>query len=117
MSAHPTPQSGWHDVSGPVTISTPERTLDLLADRIAERVTGAGASSPWLTTRQAAERLRLSVDAVHRLTGADAIPHRKQGGRCLFHRAELDEWLDGHCSGPVAAGRVSKPFHGRQNAA
>jgi hypothetical protein len=44
------------------------------------------------------------VDALHwpaqvvegYLVDYDVVPHRKHEGRVLFHRGELDAWLDGY---------------------
>ena len=37
---------------------------------------------------------------VYNLVASNEIPHRKQGGRLLFHRGELDEWLNSFYQGP-----------------
>jgi excisionase family DNA binding protein len=49
---------------------------------------------PWLTTREAAAHLGLSVPAVHRLLARNAIPFSQAapGARCWFRRSELDAW-------------------------
>ena len=46
----------------------------------------------WLTTRQAAEHLGITVNALHKLTSAKAIVFEQDvpGGRCWFRRADLD---------------------------
>jgi excisionase family DNA binding protein len=48
----------------------------------------------WMTTQEAAEYLRLSVHAMHRLTSARQIPFHQDGPgcRCWFRRSELDAW-------------------------
>jgi hypothetical protein len=43
--------------------------------------------------------LRWSVKRIRNLTAAAAIPHRKHEGRVLFHRDELDAWLDRYRDG------------------
>jgi excisionase family DNA binding protein len=100
----------WRNAGGLIAVSLPlatvaldEATLHRVADLIAERLMlspANGASSPWMPTPLAAEYLSLSVDALHRLSAASAIPHRKQGGRLLFNRVELDAWLDSYYHGP-----------------
>ena len=50
---------------------------------------------------EAAEYLRSTTDALYKRTAAAAVPHRKEGGRILFHRAELDEWLNDFREGPT----------------
>src|SRR3954447_23897557 len=91
-----------------------QRIALAVADLVVARLP-ASESSPWMTSGEAAEYLRVSLDALHRLTGAGAIPHVKQGGRCLFNRAELNEWLADHYAGPARP--VSTPFPGRRKAA
>lgn len=93
------------------------RFAGLVADALAERVPSSSSSSsgPWLTSAEAAERLRLSTDGLHRLTASGAVPHYKQGGRNLFHADELDEWIRDHYSGPTRA--VSTPFPASRKAA
>jgi excisionase family DNA binding protein len=48
----------------------------------------------WLTTKQAAEHLGMSVGALHRLTAERAIPFEQSGpgAKCYFKRSDLDEW-------------------------
>ena len=51
----------------------------------------------WLNTRQAAEYLGISLNALHRLTAARAIPFEQDrpGAKCWFRRSELDAWRRG----------------------
>lgn len=67
------------------------RAAEVTCDRLAER-----EPSPWLDTAQAAAYLRVSRDSLYKLTAARALPVRKRPGgqRLLFHRAELDQWLE-----------------------
>ncbi len=88
-----------------IPVVSPE-LLDALADqivaRLVERLPGlaelseqAGAASDrWLTTREAAEYLGLSVAAVHKLTAARQIPFEQDGPgcKCWFRRDLLDRW-------------------------
>ena len=48
----------------------------------------------WLTTREAAEYIAKSVDALHKLTAARAIPFEQDGpgARRYFKRSDLDAW-------------------------
>ena len=48
----------------------------------------------WLNTRQAAEYLGISPNALHKLTAARAIPFEQERPRakCWFRRSELDAW-------------------------
>lgn len=61
-----------------------ERVADLLADRQA-------GPSPWMTRGQAASYLGVPVS---RLEKDRTVPSRKWDGRRLYHRVELDGWLE-----------------------
>jgi excisionase family DNA binding protein len=84
------------------------QALEALADEIAEqaaakvieRLPGSSPISPWLTASEAAEYLRFGLDRLYKLTSGGVIPHRKQEGRLLFYRQELDTWLNKHYEGP-----------------
>ena len=78
--------------------------LDDLAERLARRLFSperpdasdddpGGRSSPWMAIERAADYLDLPKQRLYRLTASGEIPHYKQEGRLLFHRAELDAWL------------------------
>ncbi len=87
-----------------------------VAALIVERLPAPAASHRWLTSREAADYVRISLDGLHRLSGSGAIPHAKQGGRLLFDRIELDEWVRGYSvtgygiSAVSGASAVSTPF-------
>ena len=53
-------------------------------------------ASPWLDVEAALEYLPFSRDQLYKLTAAKAIPFRKKrdGQGLLFHRGELDRWLE-----------------------
>jgi excisionase family DNA binding protein len=76
--------------------------LDELANLVAARLVShlggisTSADAPrWLTTREAAEHLRMNRSEVHRAAAAGAIPHEQDGPGCAlrFRVAELDEWI------------------------
>jgi excisionase family DNA binding protein len=48
----------------------------------------------WMTTREAAEYLGITRNALHKLTAARAIPFSQDvaGGKCWFLKSELDDW-------------------------
>jgi excisionase family DNA binding protein len=75
--------------------------LNELARRVAALLDGRRDASPWMSAPEAAEYLRYPLKRVYNLTAANAIPHHRQGGRLVFHRDELDNWLEGFYSGPV----------------
>jgi len=85
---------------GKVTLTVPEELLNALAERVARQVTRRletpAAGSPWLDVEAALEYLPFSRDQLYKLTAAKAIPFRKKrdGQGLLFHRGELDRWLE-----------------------
>jgi excisionase family DNA binding protein len=70
-----------------------ERTAALLAERLEAT---PPAKSPWLDFEGAAAYLGFSRDRLYKLTAARAIPFRKKrdGQGLLFHREELDRWVE-----------------------
>jgi flavin-dependent dehydrogenase len=83
-----------------LTLAVPEDLLEALADRIAQRVASRleppHSASPWLDVEAALQYLPFSRDQLYKLTSAKAIPVRKKrdGQGLLFHRGELDRWLE-----------------------
>jgi excisionase family DNA binding protein len=55
---------------------------------------GPAEADRWMTTREAAEYLGMSVNALHKLTAARKIPFEQDtpGGKCWFLKSELDRW-------------------------
>ena len=93
MSAN---HDGWQ-----LTVTLPEQLLEAAADAIAGRLLERladlpAAESPWLDFDAALEYLCFSRDRLYKLTAARAIPFRKKrdGQGLLFHRGELDRWLE-----------------------
>lgn len=80
--------------------SIPPHLIEALAHRVAEIGTTTSAS-PYMTADEAAEYLRWPKERIYKLTAARTIPHRKHDGRLLFHRDELDTWLNEHREGPL----------------
>jgi excisionase family DNA binding protein len=72
-----------------VEVDLPPELLEAIASRAAEVALQRldDPRSPWLTRRQAAAYLRLPLS---RLEKDRRIPSHKDGGRVLYHRAELD---------------------------
>jgi excisionase family DNA binding protein len=83
-----------------LTLHLPDELLEALAERVAallgEREAAAPLESPWLDFEAARAYLRFSRDQLYKLTAARAIPFRKKrdGHGLLFHRDELDQWLE-----------------------
>lgn len=50
-------------------------------------------SPTWITSKQLAQHLGLSVAAITHLRGSK-IPYYKIGGRILFKRQEIDEYIE-----------------------
>lgn len=83
-----------------LTLELPEELLEAAAERIAEclreRMPASPAESPWLDFEGAIAYLGFTRDRLYKLTAARAIPFRKkrEGQGLLFHRGELDRWLE-----------------------
>jgi excisionase family DNA binding protein len=78
------------------TIS-PDEVVEAIAVRVAELVGEPRVdASPWLTIDEAAEYLRLPKQSLYKRRD---LPRRMVGSRILFHRGELDAWLDDHAEG------------------
>jgi excisionase family DNA binding protein len=88
-------------MSEPLPLLVPGELIEAIAQRVAELLrdqTGPPVeiASPWLDVEAACAYLGFSRDRLYKLTAAGAIPCRKKrGGQgLLFHRAELDAWVE-----------------------
>ncbi len=83
-----------------LTLTVPDELIDVLARRVArlvgDKLETQASVSPWLDVEAALEYLPFSRDQLYKLTSARAIPFRKKrdGQGLLFHRGELDRWLE-----------------------
>lgn len=68
---------------------TPDE-IAVLADALSVRLQ---RPSPWMDTRGVAAYLQCGVKRIHALTASRGIPFHREGGRLLFHRDEIDEWI------------------------
>lgn len=75
-------------------------TVGALADALHERMSRspitydtAAMSSPWLTAQEAADHLRCPLSRVRKLSMTGTIPMHRDGGRFLFRRDEIDQWV------------------------
>lgn len=68
--------------------------LDLIADRVAERLQPS-TPSPWLDTRGAAAHLACKPARIHDLVQLGGLHPRRDGRRLLFRRDDLDAYLGG----------------------
>lgn len=96
-----------------LNLHVPEELLDALAELVAARVgeqLATRVESLWLDFEGAREYLRFSQDQLYKLTAARAIPFRKRrGGQgLLFHRDELDRWLQAAYEPTGCAGEVER---------
>jgi len=59
-----------------------------------QRIDNPSVSSPtWITSKQLALHLGISVGAVTSLR-SNKIPYYKLGGRVYFKKQEIDEWIE-----------------------
>lgn len=76
----------------PLTLALPPEALEAIAQRAAELVADRQSDgSPWLTRKEAAAHLRVPLS---RLEKDRTVPCRRWEGRILYHRVELDAWLE-----------------------
>lgn len=76
-----------------------EAIIEQVTERVTERVAEANDRSPWLTAAEAADYLHVPIKTIYNWTSAGCIPHRKIGGRLLFHVGELDAFADRYREG------------------
>jgi excisionase family DNA binding protein len=72
-----------------------EQFIEVLADRVAERLQGpAVVDDDWLDTRAAAAHLGVHRDTIRRLAAERAIASEQDGPGCklFFRRSDLDAW-------------------------
>jgi excisionase family DNA binding protein len=72
---------------------------DQLADALAARLRGAGATAPadeWLDVDAAAAHLRCPTSRIYDLKAAGRLRFAKDGTRLLFRRGWLDDALTTH---------------------
>jgi excisionase family DNA binding protein len=88
-------------MSDAVSIAVPAELTEAIAQRVADLLRNQQpaadeAESPWLHVEAACAYLGFSRDRLYKLTAARAIPCRKKmsGQGLLFHRDELDAWLE-----------------------
>lgn len=97
-----------------------DEDLELIAQRLGPRLLElaprieARDEDRWLSTREAAEYLGLTTNALHKLTAARAVPFEQdaRGGKCWFLRSELDAWrrngsLSSAAPSPISRFRIA----------
>lgn len=87
------------DLGSALIAQLDEDALAELATRLAPflRRPDSADDGGWLCTREAAEYLGITANALHKLTAARAIPFEQEGpnAKCWFRRSELDAWRRG----------------------
>jgi len=69
-----------------------EEKLDGLIQDINKQDKSSSLSTTWVTTKQLAQHLGISTAAITNMRGSK-IPYYKIGGRILFKREEVDEYI------------------------
>ena len=80
------------------TVQLSPEALEQIARRAAEILREelpAEATSPWMTTNEAAAYIRASRQRVFDLTSQGRLPVHKDGARNLYRREDLDAHLEG----------------------
>ncbi len=73
-------------------LSSIEEKLDNLIQRIENQKDNSVIAPTWVTTKQLSQHLGISTAAVTNIRGIK-IPYYKIGGRILFKREEVDEYI------------------------
>jgi excisionase family DNA binding protein len=95
------------DLGRALLASLDDGALDELATRLAPMLAGKlptaerVVADKWLTAREAAAYLGLTLDALHKRTRRRSIPavQESAGGKLYFLRSELDRWRLEHSNG------------------
>jgi excisionase family DNA binding protein len=79
-----------------------DHALEALADRVAALVAARLGPShgAWIGVREAADYLACKPQRIYDLVSQGRLPHRRDGRRVLFRRADLDRYLGGEIPPP-----------------
>ena len=77
-----------------------------VAGRQAGGPLSAGTDSPYLTARQASAYLQINEKKLYELANGRELPAARVGGKWLFPRALLDQWLTERAHGGLFADRL-----------
>ncbi len=69
-----------------------EEKLDVMIKKIDNQENTSSLSTTWATTKQLAQHLGISTAAITNMRGTK-IPYYKIGGRILFKREEVDDYI------------------------
>jgi excisionase family DNA binding protein len=80
-----------------LTLELTDAQLEAIAERVAERLqlVPAESSTPWLNTENAAAYIDAKPSRLHDLAQLGRLTPRRDGRRLLFHRNDLDAYLEG----------------------
>lgn len=84
-------------MSAGLALPFPEQLVDVIAERVAERLAGrapATGPEPWIGVAEAARHLDCEPKRIYDLKSQRRIPFRKDGSRVLFRRSDLDAYLE-----------------------
>jgi excisionase family DNA binding protein len=77
-----------------LAVELPEELIEQVALRAVELIREQEPESDeWLTSKQAADYLKCGRGRIHNLVSEGRIPVHREGGRLLFSRQELDDWI------------------------
>lgn len=85
------------DASEGLALLVPPALIELLVERVSERVAVRQAAEPWVGVADVAAHLGCRPQRIYDLVSRRAssgIPHRKEGGRLLFRLSAIDQWVD-----------------------
>jgi excisionase family DNA binding protein len=77
-----------------LTVELSPDQLDAVAERVAALLAPPSAGSPWLGAKAAAEYIDAPVSRIHDLVQLRKLVPRRDGRRLLFHRDDLDAYLE-----------------------
>jgi hypothetical protein len=79
-----------------LTLTLTADQLDVIAVRVAERLqpTSVESASPWLDSAGATDYIAAKPGRIHDLVALGKLTPRRDGRRLLFHRDDLDAYLE-----------------------
>lgn len=77
-------------------LDVPDDLIDLIAEKVAERIGPGTSPSDLLTVEEAAEVLRCQPKRVYDLTSQRRLDFLKDGSRTLIRRSAIDQYLGGN---------------------
>ena len=89
-----------------------DQVADRTADLVVERLGAGGAGEEpvgqdVLTVTEAAEFLKLGQSTIYKLASSGKLASVKLGGRLVFRRADLSDYLEAHRRGDEVVGDLA----------